>query len=70
MSLGLNDLMKVIVLVSLAFLLTLNGKEVRVFMLLQIGSRSIVLAFNHRSVDLEVYIHKDRYSKCSRSMIP
>ena len=45
MSVGSNDLMKVIVLVSLAFLLTFNGKEVRVFMLLQIGSRSIVLAF-------------------------
>jgi len=45
MSAGSNDLMKVIVLVSLAFLLTFNGKEVRVFMLLQIGSRSIVLAF-------------------------
>ena len=48
MSLGSNDLMKVIVLLSLTFWLMLMldveciiAKEVRVFMLLQIRSRSI-----------------------------
>jgi hypothetical protein len=76
MSLGSNDPMKVIVLLSLTFWLMSNveciiAKEVRVFMLLQIKVAIDLPAFNRRLVvEFQVYIHKDRCSKCSRGMIP